>query len=111
VFMQPQMESTLPSLIRCSAHLSIARTSRDALCPISISPAAETLLPACINRLSDSVDNGMPLVDDEPSKETSFGRLYSFLRHSLNFYRLHILYLCVIPHLPEEALDTDHFLR
>ncbi|KAI0282873.1 cation transport protein-domain-containing protein [Russula aff. rugulosa BPL654] len=39
----------------------------------------------------------MPLVDDEPSKETYFGRLHSFLRLNLNFYRLHILYFTFTP--------------
>jgi len=51
----------------------------------------------------------MPLVDEEPSKGTYFGRLFLFLRLSLNFYRLHILYLCVLPHLSLEVLETDQF--
>ena len=51
-----------------------------------------------LTELRGSVDNSMPLVDDEPSEETPFRRLYLFLRGNLNFYRLHILYLCRIPH-------------
>jgi hypothetical protein len=38
----------------------------------------------------------MPPEDGEPSDKTVFQRVYSFLDGSLNFYRLHILYLCVL---------------
>ena len=50
----------------------------------------------------------MPLVDDEPSDETAIQRVYSFLHRSLNFYRVHILYLYVVPHssiIPPEFND------
>ena len=53
----------------------------------------------------------MTLDDDEPPEETSFQRLYSFLCRNLNFYRLHILYLCVIPRLSVVNLDADQFAR
>lgn len=59
--------------------------------------------------LSGSVDNSMPLVDDESSEETPFRRLYSFLRRNLNFYRLHILYLCRIPHHLVVTFEADQF--
>jgi hypothetical protein len=53
----------------------------------------------------------MPLVD-EPSKETPHRRFYLFLRHNLNFYRLHILYLCVlVMDLPAFVLKADQFSR
>jgi Trk-type K+ transport system membrane component len=38
----------------------------------------------------------MPQGDEEPEDKTVFQQVYSFLDSSLNFYRLHILYLCVV---------------
>jgi hypothetical protein len=46
-------------------------------------------------------------VEEEPLDETSFQRVYSFLSRSLNFYRLHILYLCVDLHLHMAELGAN----
>jgi len=56
----------------------------------------------------NSVDNDMA---QESSDKTAFQRVDSFLRCSLNFYRLHILYLCVVLHLLLFAVTSvfDHF--
>ena len=54
----------------------------------------------------NSVDNDMA---QESSDKTAFQRVDSFLRRSLNFYRLHILYLCVLPHLFAVTSVFDHF--